>query len=199
MTWVLIYLFLMFVFVWNCQGAKSSKFRVTFRNFCQLYRPDLVVLVEPKVSGKVADKVISGLGYQFSTRAEARGRAGGIWILWKEVDLVIDVLQKHDQFIHLRVMQCNAEPWLFTAVYGSPRANERNILWDGLNRIGTTVTVPWLVSGDFNDFLHATDKYGGAPIRGSKCVKFRSWVQNCCMMDLGFQGPRFTWERGRLK
>ena len=44
--------------VWNSQGAASSAFRRALNSFTQGYRPDLVVLVEPKVSGDRTDKVI---------------------------------------------------------------------------------------------------------------------------------------------
>ncbi|KAK5773021.1 hypothetical protein PVK06_049324 [Gossypium arboreum] len=44
------------------------------------HRPNIISLLETRVSGSKADKVIAKLGFQFSHRVEAVGYAGGIWI-----------------------------------------------------------------------------------------------------------------------
>ncbi|KAK5832639.1 hypothetical protein PVK06_016441 [Gossypium arboreum] len=48
------------------------------------YKPDIVSLPEPIVSGAKADKIIAKLGFQYSHRVEAIGFSGGVWLGWKD-------------------------------------------------------------------------------------------------------------------
>ncbi|KAI9113491.1 hypothetical protein K1719_015418 [Acacia pycnantha] len=52
------------------------------RSFVANYKPDIFVLLEPRIFGGNADKVIKKLGFHHSHRVEAAGFSGGIWILW---------------------------------------------------------------------------------------------------------------------
>lgn len=119
-------------FVWNCQGAASPGFHRTLQSLLQGYKPDILVLVEPRIVGVQADKAIRRIGYPFSHRVEARGFSGGIWLLWKD-KVNVEVLVNHRQFIHVRVCSTpGAVPCLFTAVYGSPTPTLREKLWEDL-------------------------------------------------------------------
>ncbi|MBA0838857.1 hypothetical protein Goarm_004645, partial [Gossypium armourianum] len=42
------------------------------------HKPDIICLLETRVSGSKADKIIAKLGFQYSHRVEAIGYAGGI-------------------------------------------------------------------------------------------------------------------------
>ncbi|KAI9126920.1 hypothetical protein K1719_002516 [Acacia pycnantha] len=45
------------------------------------YKLDVVVILEPRISGALANKVIKNWGFKHSIRKEAEGFSGGIWIL----------------------------------------------------------------------------------------------------------------------
>lgn len=47
-----------------------------------------------------------------------------------------------------------------TAVYASPMEDTKNYLWRDLTHIGKIMSNGWLVAGDFNDILHASEKRG---------------------------------------
>ena len=51
---------------------------------------------------------------------------------------------------------------------------------------------PWLVVGDFNDIIGANKKKRGAPIFATKCQDFVDQINICGLIDLGWQGSRFT-------
>lgn len=71
------------------------------------------------ISRSQADKVIAKLGFTNSFRVEVVGFAGGIWLLWND-DVIIEPLEVHSQFIHIRVMiNGNQHPFLCTKIYGS--------------------------------------------------------------------------------
>lgn len=51
------------------------------RLLIHLLKPHGIVLLEPRISGVKADRVISKIGFEFSHRIEAEGFSRGIWIL----------------------------------------------------------------------------------------------------------------------
>ncbi|XP_057746261.1 uncharacterized protein LOC130965520 [Arachis stenosperma] len=46
---------------------------------------------------------------------------------------------------------------------------------------------------DFNDISDISEKKGRAPPNLAQIRRFRDWMDSCGLMDLGFQGTRFTW------
>ena len=80
-------MFMSFV-TWNCQGASKIRLPATFKSIYVSNKVDLFVLVEPRVSGCRADRIIKKLGFPRSHRIEATGFSGGIWVLWKDFQSV---------------------------------------------------------------------------------------------------------------
>ena len=62
----------------------SPGFRRTFVKMDKIYNPDIVAILEPKISRVKANNFIKRSSFDFSYRVEAEGFARGIWILWKE-------------------------------------------------------------------------------------------------------------------
>ncbi|XP_028796894.1 uncharacterized protein LOC114752327 [Neltuma alba] len=185
-------------FVWNCQGAASSKFYRVLKSLLQGYKPDVVVLVEPRISGAKADQVIRKIGYQNSHRVEAVGYSGGIWLLWRD-HLTIEIVSNHKQFIHTYIQRANeTTATAFTAIYGSPNASRREHLWRDLLKLQVSDDEPWLIAGDFNATLAEGDRKGGSRRNQGGCSKFQNFVKEAGLIDLGFSGPKFTWQRGGL-
>lgn len=52
---------------------------------------------------------------------------------------------------------------------------------------------PLLIAEDFNSLLMDDDKKGGHRPNSPLDCNFRDWVLECDLVDLGFQGPKFTW------
>lgn len=66
------------VISWNCRGAASKEFAVELKEMLRNFRPKIVILMEPQISGEAVDKVCRGLGRKRWIRSEARGFSGGI-------------------------------------------------------------------------------------------------------------------------
>ncbi|KAI9091051.1 hypothetical protein K1719_028321 [Acacia pycnantha] len=82
----------MIITTWNCRGAASKTFATVLRDLKHRYKVDLMVILEPRVSGNAAVKIIKSWGFKFSERVEAVGYSGGIWLLWNSEALSVDVL-----------------------------------------------------------------------------------------------------------
>lgn len=87
------------IMTWNCQGVASRQFLRVLKSLLQEYKPSVLALLEPRVSGRTADSIIKQTGYPNSHRIEATGFAGGIWLLWQD-HMTLSVITNHPQFIH---------------------------------------------------------------------------------------------------
>ena len=110
----------------------------------------------------------------------------------------VTILASIEQEIHavIKVHSSNLS-WLITAIYASPRYRERRILWDNLIQVTTLHNLPWLVLGDLNEILSSENKLGGRPINIHRAMVFQQCLNSCNLLDLGFQGPKFTWVNER--
>lgn len=59
--------------------------------------------------------------------------------------------------------------------------------------------MPWCLMGDFNDLLSADEKRGGTEQPRYLIDGFNGVVNECGLIDLGFVGEKYTWERSRGK
>ncbi|KAK3228272.1 hypothetical protein Dsin_008134 [Dipteronia sinensis] len=69
--------------------------------------------------------------------------------------------------------------------------------WDLLRLLRNTDTLPWVCGGDFNELLSRNEKKRGSDRSFVGLSQFREAVDECDLVDLGFSGPRFTWNNRR--
>lgn len=67
--------------VWNCRGMDSKGCQRLLKEFCRQYRPNIIILVEIKVSGIKAYGIIGSLGFSNWIHVESVGYSGEIWVL----------------------------------------------------------------------------------------------------------------------
>lgn len=51
----------------------------------------VVILLEPRISGEVADVVCKSLGKSRWIRSEATDFSDGVWVLWNEEDIKLEL------------------------------------------------------------------------------------------------------------
>ncbi|KAL4308369.1 hypothetical protein GQ457_01G026590 [Hibiscus cannabinus] len=73
------------------QGALDPGFNRSFKLLFRKRKPEIVIVMEPRISGSAADRFIRRTGFDRSYRVEAHDFAGGIRVLWNE-SITIDVL-----------------------------------------------------------------------------------------------------------
>ncbi|CAL1384250.1 unnamed protein product [Linum trigynum] len=113
------------VFFWNCRGAKHLKFCPTFDFYKSTHKPNIVCIVEPRVSRKDAIDIISTLGFDSCEISDASGFSGGIWALWNKSDVQMSNTEIHKQFIHLDCSMSSGECCALTAIYANPNEHAR--------------------------------------------------------------------------
>lgn len=149
--------------------------------------------METRVPSSFINRILAKSYFTNFISSEANGFAGGIWILWDAAVLHVEPLTFDDQVINVLVKRGQDPYWFLSAIYASPKLNFRNDLWHYLECIGTGLSFPWLLIGDFNQVLGSHDKRGGARVCQARVRPFQTMINSCELVDLGFVGPRYTW------
>lgn len=92
----------MICMVWICQGVASREVLRFLLDMIKMHKPQVLGLLETKVSGAKADSICNKLGFDDWVRVEALGFSGGIWVLRRN-SIHIKVVKTHPQFIFLQV------------------------------------------------------------------------------------------------
>lgn len=178
-------------FCWNCREAGNSSFLRNAKELMKLYRPKILAVLEPRISGNTAQKVCKKLGRKNWCLVEAEGFSKEIWVLWDGDDIEVSLILVHKQFIHLAINRGKENECQLSIVYASPRPSERIELWEELG--SNILESPWSVMGDFNATLREDEWLSpGRPLS-----TFQEWVRSRGLVDLGYDGPEFTWSHGR--
>ncbi|XP_019184586.1 PREDICTED: uncharacterized protein LOC109179535 isoform X1 [Ipomoea nil] len=159
--------------------------------FIQDHKPDIVALLEPKVSSSQADSICSSFNYSDWVTIEAVGYLGGIWILWKSA-LSVDIIDTHPQSVTLQVDDRMNQPWCLSFVYASPVLTLRSYLFTEL----TGQESPWMTIGDFNSVAGPDEVSNPATYSSARSSDFNDWIFREGLVDLGYFGTKFTWMRG---
>ncbi|XP_070017163.1 uncharacterized protein [Nicotiana sylvestris] len=177
-------------------GAQSNDFRRNFRSLLDYNRPSLVVLLETHCQSHQTVK--EDFNFIGLIEVAATGQSGGIAISWLSDVLYVKPVATTSQEIHCHI-QVLPFPFkvLFTAIYASTDLATRQSLWHNIMCVYDHYTGPWLLGGDFNEILHANDKFGGLSINNSRSNKLLVCLNYSRLTDLGYKGSRYTWINGR--
>lgn len=123
------------------------------------------------------------------------GLSGGMGFWWNDLNVIVRSFSTH----HIVADVCDAQDmvvWRAIGVYGWAETSQKHHTWAMMRHLGGDVNIPTVMFGDFNEITGLHEKYGGA-VRGERQMDaFRDAMDDCGMMDLGFKGNIFTWQRG---
>ncbi|KAL4353175.1 hypothetical protein GQ457_06G017320 [Hibiscus cannabinus] len=164
------------------KGALDPGFNRSFKLLVKKQKPDMVVVMEPRISGRAADTFIRKSGFEYSYRVEAHGFSGGIWLLW-QCPVNVQILAVSNQYIHTLCKMGDDDSSFFGAfVYASPNAMRQRSLWGHILAL---------------DPGHL-ERRGGSKRRFGVCSLFLEFLFDSGLIDMGYNGPQFTWRRGNL-
>ncbi|GAA0155997.1 hypothetical protein LIER_38194 [Lithospermum erythrorhizon] len=108
-----------------------------------------------------------------------------------------DVFEIDSQHIHLRgTCKVTQVSFIVTFVYPVYSIAERKKLWDHLTLVGSSLTLPWIIDGDFNCYSSSNDKVGGANLRPYDIKDLLDFRMALGLEDAPSMGSFFTWTNG---
>ncbi|KAL4360714.1 hypothetical protein GQ457_04G022170 [Hibiscus cannabinus] len=167
-------------------GALDRGFNRSFKLLVRRRKLEIVIVMEPRISGNAADKFIRRTGFNCSYKVEAHGFAGGIWVLWKE-SITIDVLAVSNQYVHCFCSSSGEAVNFFVAfVYASPNAVKRRGLWPQLEALRPDNEAAWVIGRDLNVIGSSLERQGGAHNRVQACRYLCDFMLDSGLLDMGF-------------
>ncbi|XP_008227624.1 PREDICTED: uncharacterized protein LOC103327111 [Prunus mume] len=177
-------------------GVASTKFKNNMMKLIRTHHMDILFLCEPRNSGEKALNIATSQGFACVEIVDSVGFSGGLWLMWDDSRVHLDIIGTSDQSITACVSWKDQSPWLLTVIYANSSGFKREKLWEYLDFVATCHQLPWLLAGDFNEMLGVDDKLGGASVNRLK--GFKRWFDDNNMMDLGFYGAKFTWRNNKV-
>ncbi|KAK0608600.1 hypothetical protein LWI29_033148 [Acer saccharum] len=151
---------------------------------------EVLVVFEPRISGVKAYRVIDNLGFPNRFVVEALGFSGGIWLLWNDSRVKLEVVANSRHSIAV-VIDNGSLFWVRTMVYANPNPVVMKSLWGYLSALRRCFKGPWVVMGDFNEIVSSEKKRGGRNCFSK--IGFSDWISDNELIDMGFIGQKFTW------
>lgn len=181
--------------IWNVRGLNARARRSVLRDVCGGANASIVNVQETKLEVITPYDATEMLGARFASFVylPSIGASGGILLACRGPEFSCSLLRMGNFSVSALIHVANQPaPWCFTAVYGpQPDADKVEFL-DELRSIRQTFTGPWLISGDFNLLLEATDK-NNRNINRRNMGRFKRFVDDMALVDLPLHGRRYTW------
>ncbi|XP_047961409.1 uncharacterized protein LOC125206162 [Salvia hispanica] len=112
----------------------------------------------------------------------------------------VDEWDDSEQILHARFSSpLLLAPFFVSVAYGKCTRVGRIEMWDKLRGLDSKMDgFPWLVGGDFNTFVTEEERQGGRKKRTREMSDFAETISDCQLLDVGADGPKFTWARGEV-
>ncbi|XP_060194983.1 uncharacterized protein LOC132624181 [Lycium barbarum] len=125
--------------------------------------------------------------------------SGKIWIFWTDEWLGV-VVSESEQQVTLQLTHSSLnQTVLVSVVYAKCDRQEREDLWEDIVALANKQDFPWIIGGDFNVIVFDEEKQGGLPVSSNETLDFSTCIQSCGLIDVGFNGSKFTWWNGRTE
>ena len=115
-----LFILIMNMLIWNCRGAINPTFCDVVNELVRLHSPAIMIIVETKVSGDRARRILENLDLDGAIFANSIGLTGGLWVLWDFAQVRISELASTKQEVHAVVTSSAKPPWLLSAIYANP-------------------------------------------------------------------------------
>ena len=158
--------------------------------------PNILFLMETKLLVNEMIPIRDELGYRSMLAVPSVRRSGGLALLWKD-DVTINTQTYYLNHIDAKIMVSPQVEGHLTGVYGHLKDQRNKETWALLWHLHSRASMPWVCIGDFNEILSSDEKSGGVPKPLGPMQDIWSTLLHCDLVDLGYQGYKYTWRNGR--
>ncbi|XP_030477906.1 uncharacterized protein LOC115694944 [Cannabis sativa] len=184
---------------WNCRGLGNT---TTVRHLAALVRhhnPEIVLISETHLTEDRFVRTCSKLKFANFHYVPPLGYSGGFGICWLQgVDCTIRDSNKNNISCVIS-SDPPGNPWHLLGMYGPPHNSDKEAFWLKVGDFTLNCQDPLLMIGDMNGTLKDSECFNYANQGNSSryAFDFCQMVNRVGLVDLGFQGPGYTWSKGR--
>jgi exonuclease III len=180
---------------WNLRGLNNLARRSLISLFLSSFNLSLVCAQESKLQFVDSSVVRQTFGHVFDAFdfLPADGTRGGVILAWRTNSLQVLTKHKGEFSITVEVTSLkDAKTWALTSVYGPQLIEDKVRFLQELVQIGASMSLPWIVNGDFNLVCDPAEKSNGR-VNRRMMNKFRHTINSLALQDMPLQGRSFTW------
>jgi endonuclease/exonuclease/phosphatase family metal-dependent hydrolase len=124
----------------------------------------------------------------------SNGHFGGLCLLWTH-EVEISILDQSQHYIFcMCINKSNLKQFGLVCVYGDLHHRSTSIIWDNvLTFVASNYNVAMFCMGDLNELMHDSEKLGPRTTSNARINLFQFYVKRCGFIDLGYNGPAYTW------
>jgi exonuclease III len=137
-----------------------------------------------------------GSSYDGFSFLPADGTRGGILVAWKTSEIHVQLVTFDTHSVNLEIRNGDSVRWWLTAVYGPQSNADKTLFLAELKERRALCPGPWLLLGDFNMILRASEK-NNTNLDRTMMNKFREFVAELELKELYMHGRLFTWSNER--
>jgi exonuclease III len=170
---------------WNVRGLNDPRKRDALREFMDTVSAKIVCFQETKMSVIDRFTVMQCLGPSFDgfVYLPAIGTRGGVLIAWDSSALELRNVSLDSFSINAEVHGLGGNAWWLTVVYGPQDTEEKIQFLAELSERRALCHGPWMIIGDFNMILRASEK-NNANLDRASMRRFREFVANLELKEL---------------
>jgi len=182
---------------WNCRGSGGNLGSSTMNHLGRLLmstRAQVCFLSETRNSSINKTAIKNRFNYYVAFVVPAQGQSGGLWLLWND-DVDLNVVDHSHHFIFaLCNNKITSSQYGLVCLYGDPHHRTTSSIWaQVLDFVGLNTNLPIICMGDLNELMHAKEKLGPNSADLNRINEFCALVKQCGFIDLGYNGPAYTW------
>ncbi|KAL3618557.1 hypothetical protein CASFOL_037639 [Castilleja foliolosa] len=136
-----------------------------------VYEPaDVVFISEVKSPlSPLISNSLKALNFTKSAFSPPIGKSGGLILAWKD-NINLTILSIHSNLFHTSILDATNSR-LFTPVYVPCNHIKKDLFWKDIGSLNLNPTLPWLMTGDFNDITDQKEKKGGLSFTSSSTYR----------------------------
>jgi exonuclease III len=145
---------------WNVRGTNDPAKRSVIRDFLGSLHVSIVCISETKVSEVDEFYIAQCLGLSFDgfVFLPANETRGGVIMAWYTSVIQIGHVSYDTYAITGEVTARDESKWWLTTVYGPQGVEDKIVFLEELTERRSLCPGPWVVAGDFNMILNASEK-----------------------------------------
>ena len=152
------------ILTWNVRGLNKANKLAEVARFIANHNISLFSILETKVKRQGIDALYRRIYLSWCiTHNLALHKGGRIIVAWRAEEMKLDIRFVSSQIIHLIVNPNVGDSFDCSFVYGATDKNESDIMITELENIGTIVTGPLIVMGNFDCIANLNERIGQKP------------------------------------
>ncbi|GJT33115.1 RNA-directed DNA polymerase, eukaryota [Tanacetum coccineum] len=179
----------------NIQGLGKKAKKEWVKDLCHKNKVNFLTLQETKMEKMdmfCIKKCWGNMAFDY-VHSDAVGNSGGILCVWDPNSFYKESVTISDSFVMIRgVWRATGLKYMIIAVYAPHEMKGKYLLWDYLQCEIKRWDGETVVTGDFNEVRHKSERFG-TMFYAHEAKVFNTFIADSGLVEVSLGGSKFTW------